>query len=156
QRERGLGELLVWRMKQSHRRSRLPHLEVSRWPMIVEAAQDNLPPRAEQEFVANSIEYFLDGNLRLSLIEAVVGLEIVLSDFLREDLASRQFGRSRINNLLGPQLDLRTRLELVLPLVLSRSELDTANLALVLNAVTWRNKAVHQTGRLPNVSKPEV
>lgn len=155
-RERGLEEVLMWQMMRENRHSRHSHLDASRWPMIVEAVEDNLPPRPEQEFVANSIEYFLDGNLRMSLIEAVVGLEIVLSEFIREDLASRGFARNRITDLLGPQLDLRTRLELLLPLILSPAEVDATNRGLVANAVSWRNKAVHLTGRLPEVPRAEV
>jgi hypothetical protein len=56
------------------------------WPDIAEAIEDDRRAGPEQEFATNVIEHTRKDNLRLALPEAIIGLEIVMTGFLRAHL----------------------------------------------------------------------
>lgn len=58
-------------------------LNLSYWPRITEVLEDNLEIPAEDEFLTNTIGHLRGRNFRLALVDAVIGLEIVLVRYLR-------------------------------------------------------------------------
>lgn len=125
-------------------------LQITSWSSIEEAIQDDIEPPAELEFTTNAIEHLRLGNLRLSLLESIIGLEIVLTRYLTVYLrVQKKLSNNRIKKFLTPSLGLSARLAAVLDLTLSKSELSNMNLDQVRAAVNWRNSIVHRTGHLP-------
>jgi hypothetical protein len=125
-------------------------LNMELWPEIEESIQDDLQPGPEQEFVTNALEHIRDYNFRLALIEAIVCLEIVLSQFMEQFLLIRKgLSQSRAKYILNPQIGLSARVSVLLDLVLSPDELNNVRVSEVLKAVNWRNGIVHKTGHLP-------
>lgn len=124
------------------------------WPDVNEAIQDNLIPGPEQEFLANSIEYLRSKNYRSALLEAVVCLEIVTSQFLTAYLREKGLSENRIERVFTKDIGLTSRIGLLLELILTPNE-KRGVLDNVLVAVNWRNTIVHRTGNLPQ-GVPEV
>lgn len=128
-----------------------PELRTSSWPDIEEAIQDNLKPSPEQEFLTNTIEFLRTGNLRMALLESIICLEIVLTQYLRAFLViDKKMPPNRINEkFLTPRLELSTRLAGLLDLTLYSDDLKKIDIQKVLEAVKWRNHIVHRTGNFP-------
>jgi hypothetical protein len=126
-------------------------LDLHRWAEIQRVIQDDLPLLPEQEFAINASEYLHRRNFRLALVESIIGLEIVLSRYLTAYLhIHKKIPQTRIEEFLSPNLTLSTRLSGLLDLTLPPDALQQINLSNVRKAVTWRNKVVHGTGRLPD------
>ncbi len=158
-----LADVLTQRLMREHglRRRTLSQptaeLSASAWAEIEEAVQDNLEPSPEREFLTNALEHVRVGNLRLALIEAVVCLEIVVSQFLRAYFeVTKGWSKTRIQRYLNPDITLSTRVGLLLEIVLSKDDLKAIDGDRVRAGIGWRNKAVHETGHLPEVQEKEV
>lgn len=123
-------------------------LRAYRWPDIVEAVQGDLPPGPEQEFLTNSIEHLRRGNLRYALLEAVICLEIVTTQFLKLFLQNKRLSSSRIRKFLNEKLGLTARVSAMFNIALTRPP-DDELINKVLKAIEWRNDVVHDSGRLP-------
>ena len=67
-----------------------PIIYSNNWPDIEEAIQDKAEPPPEQEFLTNTIEFLRIRNFRMALLEVVICLEIVLTQYLREFLSIRK------------------------------------------------------------------
>lgn len=125
-------------------------LQVVRWSLIEEAIQDDLEPPPELEFTTNAVEHLRLDNQRFSLLEAIIGLEIVLTRWLTVYLTTEKgLSKTRIRQFLSPDLGLSSRLAAVLDLTMDRRTLKTIDLTKVLSAVKWRNHVMHRTGKLP-------
>lgn len=134
-----------------------PELRVSDWPDIEEAIQDKIEPSPEKEFVTNAIEFLRKSNFRMALLESVICLEIVITQYMRAFLSVRKdIPNNRIEKFLTPQLGLSSRLSCLLDLTLSREDLNKINIQKILQAVNWRNHIVHKTGRLPKDLKEDT
>lgn len=125
-------------------------LHIYRWPDIEEALQDQSEPPPEKEFFTNAIEFLGLRNFRMALLESVICLEIVLTQYLRVFLSIRKaVPNSRIRRFLSPQMGLSMRLSGLLDLTLTRDDLKDIDLNKVMCVVNWRNNIIHRTGRLP-------
>lgn len=128
-------------------------LHVFRWPDIEEALQDQSEPPPEKEFFTNAVEFLRIRNFRMALLEAVICLEIVLTQYLqylKTYLSIRKtVPNSRIKKFLSPQMGLSIRLSGLLDLTLTKDDLKDIDLNKVIHVVEWRNSIVHRTGRLP-------
>jgi len=124
-------------------------LNAKDWGLVQEAIQDDLKAGPEREFYVNALEHSRIGNLRLAVVESVICLEVVLTQWLQLVLPKRGVGK--VNELLGPQLDLSTRVKLLLPLLLERDSLSSLKLDDVARNVNYRNKVAHVIGNLPDV-----
>lgn len=129
----------------------VPELRISTWPDIEEAIQDNLKPSPEQEFLTNTIEFLRTGNLRMALLESIICLEIVLTQYLRAFLViDKKMSLNRINKkFLTSRLELSTRLAGLLDFTLDSDDLKKIDIQKILKAVEWRNHIVHRTGHFP-------
>jgi len=126
-------------------------LHVYRWPDIDEALQDQSEPPPEKEFFTNAVEFLRLRNFRMALLESVICLEIVLTQYLRVFLSIRKaVPNSRIRRFLSPQMGLSMRLSGLLDLTLTKDDLKDIDLNKVMRVVNWRNSIVHRTGRLPD------
>ena len=128
-----------------------PSIDVSDWPDIEEAIQDKLQPSPEQEFFTNAIEFLRTSNFRMALLESVICLEIVLTQYLKAFLLIRkEISKSRIEQFLSPQLGLSSRLSGLLDLTMDDKDLKNINIQKILQAVGWRNHIIHKSGKLPD------
>lgn len=135
-------------------RENVGEMQMRQWPAVEEALQDGLKPGAEREFFTNALEHLRVANLRLAVVESVICLEIVLSEWLHQILPSRGVSDTKLNKLLRPQVDLSTRLGLLLPLLVSPEELARIKHDDVTRTVRYRNGVVHETGNLPEGLDP--
>lgn len=126
-------------------------LKVTYWSRIKEVLEDNLEIAPEDEFLTNTIGHLRACNFRLAIVDAVIGLEIVLTRYLRSYLATvKKLPDRRIESFLRNDFGLTPRLAGILDLTIHESYLKDVKLDQVLQAVTWRNHIVHKTGRLPS------
>jgi hypothetical protein len=131
-------------------RERVGELSSADWKLAEEAIQDDLKPGPEREFFTNAVEHLRVGNLRLAVVESVICLEIVLSEWLHHVLPLRGVARNRLKELLSPQMGLSTKLGLLLPLLLSDHDRRFIGEDLVHRTVKLRNGVIHKTGNLPD------
>jgi hypothetical protein len=125
-------------------------LDVAYWGRIKEVLEDNLDIAPEDEFLTNTIGHLRTRNFRLAIVDAVIGLEIVLGKYLRSYLAiAKKMPNARINAFLQNDFGLTQRLEGLLDLTMHESYLRDVKLDQVLKAVKWRNHIVHKSGNLP-------
>ncbi len=125
-------------------------LNVGYWSRITEVLEDSLEIPAEDEFLTNTIGHLRARNYRLAIVDAVIGLEIVMARYLMDYLAiAKGLPKWRIMNFLRHDFGLTARLSGILDLTIHESWLKDINLDHVLKAVNWRNGIVHRTGRLP-------
>jgi hypothetical protein len=126
-------------------------LKMPFWSRIKEVLEDNLEIQPEDEFLTNTIGHLRTCNFRLAIVDAVIGLEIVLTRYLRSYLTNvRKLSKQRIDLFLRNDFGLTTRLAGILDLTMHESYLKEVKLDQVLQAVTWRNHIVHKTGQLPS------
>jgi len=126
-------------------------LSTTLWPDIEEAIQDNLDPLPEQEFIINALEHLKNRNYRLALIESILCLEIVMSQYLNKYMSiQKKIPPQRINTLLSPQLGLYGRVSALLNLCLYPDDISKIEFNNVLKAINWRNNIIHKTGHLPD------
>ncbi len=125
-------------------------LDSSLWPEIEESIQDNILPPPEREFFVNCIEYLKNRNFRMAVVESVTCLDIVTSQYLNIYLASyKKIPKDRIERFLQPQLGLAARVSVLLDLCLHPDDIKNIGFNNVLQTIKWRNKIIHNSGRLP-------
>jgi hypothetical protein len=130
--------------------TRMPELNIIYWSRIKEVLEDNVEIAPEDEFLTNTIGHLRACNFRLALIDAVIGLEIVLTRYLRCYLGTiKKMPKKRIDAFLLNDFGLTPRLAGILDLTMHESYLRDIKLDQVLKAVTWRNHIVRKTGQLP-------
>ncbi len=130
--------------------SETAEIRVFFWPDIAEALEDDKEPSAEHEFYTNAIGHLRLGNFRLAVLESIICLEIVLSQFLQQHLSvSAHVPTRRIKAFLSPEIGLHARLSALLNLTLHKSYMADIDLDKVLKVVEWRNRVTHKTGHLP-------
>lgn len=61
--------------------------------------------------------------------------------------------RNRIKGFLSPQLGLKARVSVLLPLCLNAEDVERIRFNNVLEAISWRNEVVHGTGHLPEANE---
>jgi len=126
-------------------------LNVALWPDIVEALEDNKEPPPEMEFFTNATGHLRQKNFRLTVVESIVCLEIVLTQFISNYLSiSAKVKKENVERFLSPEFGLTARLSGLLNLTLHESYLKEIDLDRILKVVEWRNKVIHKTGRLPS------
>lgn len=132
-------------------------LSAGNWSETEEAGQDNLEPSPEKEFLTNAFEHLRVGNMRLALVEAVVCVEIVVSQFLKAYFEiNKGWSKTRLRSYLNPDITLSTRVGLLLEIILSADDLKAVDGERVRAGIGWRNKAVHESGHLPDVPEKEI
>ncbi|MBM4351722.1 MAG: hypothetical protein FJ106_17740 [Deltaproteobacteria bacterium] len=97
-------------------------LNIALWPDIVEALEDNKEPPPEMEFLTNAIGHLRQKNFRLAVVESIVCLEIVLTQFISNYLyISAKVKKENLQRFLSPELGLTARLSGLLNLTLHKS-----------------------------------
>lgn len=146
-------------------------LDMSHWEEIKEVIKENLPIPPEKEFTVNALEHTKKNNLRLAIVESIIGLEIILTKYLKNYLISQNIPKKRIDEkFLTPDVGLTARVSVMLDLSIrkqfnnifmySKPEEqfdDFVNIDNILNVVKWRNNIIHKTGNIPkNVSRINI
>jgi len=125
-------------------------LNVFYWPDVCEALEGNKEPPPELEFYTNTIGHVRQKNYRLAILESIICLEIVLTQFLTEYLTvTIELPKRRLIKFLSSDIGLTARLSALLNLTLHQSFLQDIDLDKVIKVVEWRNRVMHKTGRLP-------
>src|SRR6266850_655204 len=127
-------------------------IKMSFWSDVVEALEDQKdPPAPEQEFLLNATAHRRDRNYRLAVMEAVIGLEIVLTDYIRNYLSvHKKVPKNRVASFVSkPEIGLTARVSGLLDMTLHESYIKTIEFDKVLKVIEWRNGIVHKSGRLP-------
>jgi hypothetical protein len=152
-----LGEALIFYKLYGQEEFEKAELNVFLWPEIVEALEDNKNPTPENEFLTNAIGHLRMQNFRLAVIDSIIGLEIVLTQFLSNYLGiSKGIPKKRIENFLSPEMGITARLSASLNLTLHESYLKKIDFDKVLKVVQWRNAIVHKTGGLPSIPEDNL
>lgn len=119
------------------------------WDIITLAFTNNLPLPPEREFIVNATEHMYSENFRLAVVESIIGLEIVLNQFLRTYLGKfKGYSKEKIDRFLSPEFTLSIKLSGLLELTLRDKTLDDIDMDKVRNVVSWRNEIVHKTGKM--------
>lgn len=106
-------------------------------------------------FLSDAMRDYYYHNYTHSIINAVISLEIVLSDFIRKAALRRGIDKSSINNYIksvGLTGNLKTTLKILIPKEISLPDEDV--FAHCKSAITLRNAIVHEGRR--NIMKIDV
>ncbi len=129
----------------------MAELDSSLFSSIEEAIQDDISPPPEQELVVNCFEYLDDRNYRMAVVESVMCLDIVTSQYLNSYLATyKSIPASRIKKFLQPQLGLSARVAGLLDLCLNEEDRKKIDFDKILKTISWRNGIIHESGHLPS------
>lgn len=121
------------------------------WERVMTAIIEQKIPAAELELAVNAREHWHSKNLRLAVLESVIGLEIVMSSFMRAYLTHRKkLPKSQVDEFLTPEFSLYSRLSGLLNMSINKKDLEEIDIDLIKKVVKWRNKIVHVTGDLPD------
>lgn len=132
-------------------------LDSSLWSDIEESIQDDINPPPEQEFVVNCLEYLRNRNYRMAVVESVMCLDIVTSQYLNSYLASyKKIPTDRIEQFLQPQFGLTARIAGLLDLCLHPDDIKNIEFNKVLKTIKWRNDIIHKSGHLPQGLGEEI
>ncbi len=124
---------------------------------IEESINEKYIPNPEQEFLTNSLEQFKNNNFRLSLIESIMALEIILNQCIRKYLLLKlNLEKLKIDKFINPQLGLTARVSVLLNIILTKEKISEIDIDKILKAVNWRNNIIHTTGNFPNNLDIEV
>jgi len=148
----------LWFLLRSQQSGPAGELDSKLWLEVQESVEDNLTIPPEREFLANSVEHLRNRNFRYSLLESIIGLEIVLARFLSASLRiNYDLSKRRIDKFLTPELGLTARVSALLNIMLPANEIKEIDLDKILEAIKIRNHVIHKTGRLPaSLSGDEV
>lgn len=125
------------------------------WEGIKESIQDDSCVKREKEvnemeFVINAIENLRKDNIRTALIESIIGLEIILTKYIKGYFKIiKRYNREEIGTLLEPNFGLTRKILLIPELTFEEIELHKINLKNILTAIKWRNNIIHKTGDFP-------
>lgn len=118
---------------------------------IEESINEKYILNPQQEFLTNSFEHFKNGNFRLSLVESIIALEIILNQCIRIYLSVKlNLEKSKIDEFVKPQLGLTARVSVLLHILLSKETISKISIDKILQAVKWRNHITHKTGNFPD------
>lgn len=125
------------------------NLTIEFWNIILRAFKEDIPLPSEREFIVNAAEHMYSDNYRLAVVESIIGLEIVLNQFLRTYLSKfKGYSKGKIDKFLAPEFTLSIKLSGLLELTLQESSLDNIDMEKVRNVISWRNEIVHKTGKI--------
>ena len=132
-------------------------LYTNTWEDICEAIQDDKDPLPEHEFITNCFEHLDSNNLRMAIIECIMALEIVLSQYLDKYLKLiKKLPRKRIDNFISPDLGIKARISVLLNLTMPDDDIGKVKINDILILIGWRNKIIHKSGHIKGVKEKEI
>lgn len=132
-------------------------LSLSGWVSVKSGLARGTDPDASAQCTVNAQEYIELGNLRLAVLESVMGLELSVASYLGEyGRRKMHMSKSQIDTMLAPAVTLEMRVKCLLPLCEGEQTLPDDILRKVLTVVKWRNDIVHKLGGLPADTSPDV
>jgi hypothetical protein len=130
---------------------------IDEFSRVAEALEHRIEPQIEQELVVNAIDHLRARNYRYAVLESVIALEILLTPFLRDWLRIEHGCPPQdIDNFLTKDLALGMKLAALIRLAIPSNQLENIDLEKIRSCVGWRNKLVHNAGKLPDGVPGEV
>ncbi len=130
------------------------------WFEVKRAIIEDLEIPPEREFTINALEHIHKNNMRLAVVEMVIGLEIILSKFLNNFLQSEDISQSRIKIFLKNEVGLTSKVVVLLdPIIRERFNFkkDDFDKNKIIELIHWRNRIMHGDGKLPtSISKTKI
>jgi hypothetical protein len=132
-------------------------LSLSRWASVKSSLASGVDPDVAAQCTVNAQEYLELGNLRLAVLESVMGLELSVASYLSEyGKRKLHMSKDQIETMLAPTVTLEIRLKCLLPFCQGDRALPDDSLKKVVTVVKWRNAIVHKLGGLPAGTSPDV
>jgi hypothetical protein len=107
-------------------------IETTSWEKVATEILEQKNPPAELELAVNSMEHWHSKNLRLAVLESVIGLGIVMASFLRAYLTYRkEIPEAQLKDFLSPEFGLTSRLSGLLNMTFNKKDLENINIDLI-------------------------
>lgn len=120
-----------------------PEIKVIYRRDIIEGVINNISPLPEDESLANAKEFLWDNNYRMSIIESMIALEIVLARFYRKKLEQMKLSNTKINDYLD-NFDLFHRFETARNFIIDKTSLQKIDMDNIRVLIKKRNSVVHR------------
>lgn len=132
-------------------------LSLSRWASVKSSLASGVDPDVAAQCTVNAQEYLELGNLRLAVLESVMGLELSMASYLSEyGRRKLHMSKDQIATMLAPTVTLEIRLKCLLPFCQGDQALPDESLKKVVVVVRWRNAIVHELGGLSTGISPDM
>jgi hypothetical protein len=125
------------------------YLDYEYWLEIKNALENNLEITEERYFFVNSLEHIHSNNIRLAVIETVIGLEIAVNKYLTDYLKFKNIPSDRIGNLINSKTGIHSMVSVLLDLSIEEEVMETIKIDEVLKLITLRNDIIHHNKQIP-------
>ena len=129
---------------------------VENWILVEEFIQHDIEFPPEFVFSANAVENYQNKNYRVSLLEAIIGLEIVISKYIKAYFTDyKRFQKFMFEKLDSPNLTLSMKVPGILQLMLDKQGAETFDWKIIKSAIGWRNEIMHRSGTFKRGIEPQ-
>lgn len=125
------------------------YLDYDAWVDIKNALENNYEITEDRIFFVNSLEHWRNNNIRLAVIETVIGLEIVVTKYLRNYLKFKNIPNDRIGNLINPHIGIYSMVSVLLDLSVEEEIITHIEIDKVLKLIKLRNNIIHNNYKIP-------
>jgi hypothetical protein len=125
------------------------YLNYDTWSDIKNALENNSEVTEERIFYVNSLEHTKNNNIRLAVIETVIGLEIVVTKYLRNYLKFKNIPNDRIGNLINSHIGIYSMVSVLLDLSVEEEIIKYFEIDKVLKLINLRNDIIHENYKIP-------
>lgn len=125
------------------------YLDYDTWLDIKNALENNYEITEDRIFFVNSLEHRKNNNIRLAVIETVIGLEIVVTKYLRNYLKFKNIPNDRIGDLINPHIGIYSMVSVLLDLSVEEEIIKHIKIDKVLKLIKLRNNVIHNNYKIP-------
>lgn len=125
------------------------YLDYDTWLDIKNALENNYEITEDRIFFVNSSEHWRNNNIRLAVIETVIGLEIVVTKYLRNYLKFKNIPNDRIGDLINPNIGIYLMVSVFLDLSVEEEIIKHIGIDKVLKLIKLRNNIIHNNYKIP-------
>lgn len=125
------------------------YLDYDTWLGIKNALENNYEITEDRIFFVNSLEHWRNNNIRLAVIETVIGLEIVVTKYLRNYLKFKNIPNDRIGDLINPNIGIYSMVSVFLDLSVEEEIIKHIGIDKVLKLIKLRNNIIHNNYKIP-------
>lgn len=125
------------------------YLDYDTWLDIKNALENNFEITEDRIFWVNSLEHTKNNNIRLAVIETVIGLEIVVTKYLRNYLKFKNIPNDRIGHLINSHIGIYSMVSVLLDLSIEEEIIKHIEIDKVLKLINLRNDIIHNNYKIP-------
>ena len=125
------------------------YLDYDEWVDIKNVLENNYEITEDRIFFVNSLEHWKNNNIRLAVIETVIGLEIAVTKYLRNYLKFKNIPNDRIGDLINPHIGIYSMASVLLDLSVEEEIIKHIKIDRVLKLIKLRNNIVHNNYKIP-------